>query len=76
MSYHSIMTVLQSVIIVVSNEEPEAQVGREVVWTRLDFEDDFECVQIDNYGNSGPHRREGCRMRRVKRGGYCKAPLN
>ena len=35
------------------SEEPEVQVGREVVWTQHDLEDDFECVQINNYGNSG-----------------------
>ena len=69
------MTVLQSVI-AVSDEEPEAQVKREVVWTRHGLEDDLEYVLIDNYENSGPHRREGRRMRRAKRGGYCKALLD
>ena len=36
-----------------------------------DLEDDLECVQIDNYENSGPHCMEGYRMRRVERSGYC-----
>ena len=47
-----------------------------MVWTRHGLEDDLECVLIDNYENSGPHRREGRRMRRAKRGGYCKALLD
>ena len=47
-----------------------------MVWTRHCLEDDLECVLIDNYENSGPHRREGRRMRRAKRGGYCKALLD
>ena len=54
----------------VSDEEPEVQVGREVLQTRHDLENDIEGVQIDNYENSGPRCMEGCRMRRVKRGGY------
>ena len=40
------------------------------------MEDDLECVQIHDYENSGPRRRMGCRMGRVKRGGYCKALLD
>ena len=60
----------------VSNEEPEAQIKREGSRTRYDLEDDLGCDQIDNYENTGPHRREGCIMRRARRGGCCKALLN
>ena len=40
----------------VSDEEPEVQVGRERPRTRRDLEDDLECDQIDNYEKTGPHQ--------------------
>ena len=40
------------------------------------MEDDLERDQIDNYEKSGLHCREGRRMRRVERGGYCEALLD
>ena len=76
MRYHSTMAVLYSIIIAVSGEEPEVQVGKEVVWTRHGLEDNVGCVLTDSYVDSGPHRREGRRMRRAKRGCYCKALLD
>ena len=60
----------------VSDEEPEAQVKRERPRTRNDLEDNLGCGQIDNYENTGPHHREGCMMRRAKRGGFYKALLD
>ena len=38
----------------VSDEEPEVQVGRERPRTRHDSEDDLKCNQIDNYENTAP----------------------
>ena len=60
----------------VSDKEPEAQVKRERPRTRHDLEDNLEYDPIDNYENTGPHHREGCIMRRAKRGGFCKALLH
>ena len=60
----------------VSDEEPEVQVGRERLRTRHDLEDNLGCDQIDGYENTGPHRREGRIMRRAKRGGCCEALLD
>ena len=51
----------------VSDEEPEVQVGRERPRTRHDLEDDLKCDQIDNYENTGPRRREGRIRRKAKR---------
>ena len=60
----------------VSDEEPEVQVGRERPRTGHDLEDNLGCDQIDNYENTGPHHREGCIMRRARRGGCCEALLD
>ena len=60
----------------VPNEEPEVQVKRERPRTKHGSEDNFGCDQIDNYKNTGPHRREGRIMRRAKRGGCCEALLD
>ena len=38
----------------VSDEETEVQIGREMPRTRHGLEDDLECVLTDNYVNSGP----------------------
>ena len=53
----------------VSDEESEIQVGRERPRTRHGLEDDLGSDQIDDYENTGHHRRKGHIKREAKRGG-------
>ena len=72
MKYHSVTTVLLlSATIAVLDEGPGAQVGRERPRTRHGLEDDLECDQIDDYENTGPRHREGCRIKGMVTAGLC-----
>ena len=55
----------------VSDEGPEVQVDEGE--PEANSEDDLGCDQVDSCGDTGPHRREGLRARRVKRGNYYEA---
>ena len=57
----------------VSDEELEVQVGEGGPETKDASEGGLEFDQIDSYGDTGPHHREGFRARKVKRGDYCEA---
>ena len=65
MKHHSLTAVLWSVITAVSDEEPETQVGEGGYEAKGGSEDDLGCDHVDS---CGPHRREGLRARRAKRG--------
>ena len=73
MKYHSLTTVLWSVTTAVSDEELEVKVDEGGPEAKDGSVNDLGCDQVESYGDTGPHRREGLRARRVKRGGYCEA---
>ena len=52
----------------VSDEESEVLVKRERPRSGHDLEDNLGCDQIDNYENTGSHHKEGCIIRRAKKG--------
>ena len=56
-----------------SDVELEVPVGEGGPEAKDGSEDDLGCDQVDSCGDTGLHRREGLRARRVKRDGYCEA---
>ena len=60
----------------VSDKELEVQVDKGGPEANDGSEHDLGCDQVESCGDTGPHRREGLRARRMKRGGYCEASVD